>query len=196
MSTSSYGQQGVDAGVPYPGQGPSMGVPYPGQGQGMPATAVAEPPGRRRDVGDSRPSGLSRGGIGWVGAHGGAGTSTLTLVLGGSDLGCRWPDPRRSEPGRIFLVARTNASGLRAASRALNALREGRHPQGMELVGIVLIADAPGRLPMALSRRIRVLRSVAPVHRIPWVPEFRLGKQTRNLPKPLANLGAKLGVTL
>jgi hypothetical protein len=135
------------------------------------------------------PAALSRG-IGWVAAHGGAGTTTLAVVLGGTDLGCRWPDAARAEPGRVLLVARTHAAGLRAASRALNALREGRHPAGLELVGLVLVADAPGRLPLALARRIRVLRSVAPVKRVPWIASWRLGKQARQLPKAMAQLGA------
>lgn len=133
---------------------------------------------------------LSRDGIGWVAAHGGAGTTTLAIVLGGTDLGCRWPDAARAEPGRVLLVARTHAAGLRAASRALNALREGRHPAGLELAGLVLVADAPGRLPLTLTRRIRVLRSVAPVKRVPWIAAWRLGKQAKQLPKAMAQLGA------
>ncbi|HWS32537.1 MAG TPA: DUF6668 family protein [Actinoplanes sp.] len=133
---------------------------------------------------------MSRQGIGWVAAHGGAGTTTMAIVLGGTDLGCRWPDPERGEPCKVLLVARTDAAGLRAAARALNALREGRHPPGMELVSLVLVADTPGRLPLALSRRVRVLRSVAPVTRIPWIAAWRLGKRTRELPKAMVQLGS------
>jgi len=125
-----------------------------------------------------------------VAAHGGAGASTLAVLLGGTDIGCRWPQPGRSEPAGVVLVARTHAGGLRAASRALNALREGRHPPGMRLVALVLVADAPGRLPLTLTRRIRVLRSVTPVFRVPWVPAWRLGKQTGQLPKSMGKLGA------
>jgi hypothetical protein len=92
-----------------------------------------------------------------------------------------------------MLVARTNAAGMRAVSRALNALREGRHPRGMRLVGLVLVADAPGRLPSPLLRRIRVLRSVAPVHRVPWIPSWRLGRQPPRTPAELLKLGAVSG---
>ncbi|MER7167825.1 DUF6668 family protein [Micromonospora sp. NPDC000207] len=139
---------------------------------------------------------LSDEGIGWIGAHGGAGATTLTQLLGGTDLGCRWPDEELAEPGTVMLVARTNAEGMRAMSRALNALREGRHPAGMRLTGLVLLADAPERLPMALSRRIRVLRSVAPVHRVPWIPAWRLGQQPPKLPKALLKLATAAGVHL
>jgi hypothetical protein len=132
---------------------------------------------------------LSGRGVGWVAAHGGAGTTTLAAVLSGIDLGCRWPDPARDEPARIILVARTHAQGLRAASRALNAIREGRHPAGMRLVALVLVADAPGSLPRPLAGRIRLLRSAAPVHRIPWIAPWRLGKKTDRLPRQVVKVG-------
>jgi hypothetical protein len=132
---------------------------------------------------------LSARGMGWVAAHGGAGVTTLSIVVGGTDLGARWPDPARAEPARVMLVARTHAQGLRAASRGLNALREGRHPAGMELVGLVLVADAPGRLPPVLVTRIRLLRSVAPVWRVPWIAPWRFGKQASGLPKQAVGLG-------
>jgi hypothetical protein len=153
-------------------------------------SAHAAPPAPPPAPATPGPRRLTGGGIGWVAAHGGAGTSTLAIVLGGTDLGCRWPDAGRAEPARVMLVARTHAAGLRAASRALNALREGRHPAGLELVAVVLVADAPGRLPMTLGRRIRVLRSVAPVRRVPWIAEWRLGRQAKHLPKALAQLDA------
>ncbi|MFJ6197326.1 hypothetical protein [Micromonospora sp. NPDC092111] len=136
---------------------------------------------------------LSEQGLGWIAAHGGAGTTTLTRLLGGTDLGCRWPDAALAEPATVMLVGRTNAEGMRAVSRALNTLREGRHPPGLRLVGLVLLADAPGRLPLALARRIRVLRSVAPVHRVPWIPSWRLGQQPARLPRALLGLQAAAG---
>ncbi|MBQ1049927.1 hypothetical protein KBX50_15820 [Micromonospora sp. C51] len=146
---------------------------------------------------DSGPAGrrdaLADDGIGWIGAHGGAGASTLTRLLGGTDIGCRWPDPALAEPAQVMVVGRTNLDGLRAVSRALNALREGRHPAGMRLVGVVLIADAPGRLPPTLLSRIRLLRSIAPVHRLPWVPSYRVGEEPKHLPRQLARLSTVVG---
>lgn len=131
---------------------------------------------------------LSEDGIGWIGAHGGAGATTLARLLGGTDIGCRWPDARLAEPARVMLVGRTHLDGLRAVSRALNAMREGRHPAGMRLLGVVLIADAPGRLPAPLVSRIRLLRSVAPVYRVPWIPSYRVGEAPRRQPRQLARL--------
>jgi len=132
---------------------------------------------------------LSGDGVCWVATHGGAGATTLAAVVGGVDVGCRWPDAARHEPARILLLARTHEQGLRAASRALNAIREGRHPAGMELVALVLVADAPGRLPVPLLTRIRLLRSVVPVQRVPWIPQWRLGKTVDRLPGQLVRVG-------
>jgi hypothetical protein len=136
---------------------------------------------------------LSDSGFCWVAAHGGAGATSLAMALGGIDLGCRWPDPAAGEPAHVVLVSRTHAAGMRAASRALNAMREGRHPPGMKLVTLVLVADAPGSLPLALASRVRVLRSVAPVIRVPWIADWRAGKPARSLPKQLFRLGELLG---
>jgi hypothetical protein len=154
--------------------------------------AASEPPQTRPGRSAIRQSLLPYG-VSWVAAHGGAGTSSLTGVLGGTDLGCRWPDAARGEPARVLLVARTHAAGLQAASQALNSLREGRHPPGMSLVALVLVADAPGRLPFTLGRRIRVLRSVVPVRRVPWIAGWRIGKPPKNLPKQLLGLGELAG---
>jgi hypothetical protein len=126
--------------------------------------------------------------VAWVNAHGGGGASTLARVLGGADLRRRWPEPDRGEPGGVLLVARTHAGGMRAASQALNALRLGDHPAGVHLIAVVLVADAPGRLPRRLGQRVRVLRSAAEVHRVPWIPAWRLGEEADPLPKQVRAL--------
>ncbi|MEU6608685.1 hypothetical protein ABZ922_27150 [Streptomyces shenzhenensis] len=59
--------------------------------------------------------------------------------------------------------------------QALSALRDRNAPQGLDLLAVVLVADAPGRLPLSLLRRIRVIRSAAHVHRVPWIPAWRTG---------------------
>ncbi|MCX2928600.1 DUF6668 family protein, partial [Streptomyces sp. NEAU-W12] len=137
--------------------------------------------------------GKSRDEIGWVKAHGGAGASSLAEALGGVDVGARWPEPARGEPRRVMLVGRTSARGLRAVSRALGALQDGKAPQGIDLLGVVLVADAPGRLPLSLLRRIRVVRSVTHVHRVPWIPAWRVGGQPTYLPRQLSVLADLVG---
>ncbi|MFE2041330.1 hypothetical protein ACFXAZ_10435 [Streptomyces sp. NPDC059477] len=119
--------------------------------------------------------------------------SSLVEVLGGVDVGGRWPEPRRGEPRRVVLVGRTSAHGMRAVSQALRALEEGHAPQGLDLLCVVLVADAPGLLPLSLLRRVRVIRSVARVHRVPWIPAWREGGEPRRLPAQLVRLGDLVG---
>ncbi|TRO56038.1 hypothetical protein E4K73_48305 [Streptomyces sp. IB201691-2A2] len=128
--------------------------------------------------------------VSWVNSHGGAGATTMAAVLGGLDAGRRWPDLSRGEPGRIVLLARTHAAGLRAASRALDRLRSGKHPAGVELLALALVTDAPGRLPMQLFRRVRVLRSAVPTVTIPWNSAWRVGDLTGRMPRQIEDLNA------
>ncbi|MGW3104245.1 hypothetical protein, partial [Streptomyces sp. NPDC001100] len=139
------------------------------------------------------PRGRPREDVGWVKAHGGSGATSLAEALGGVDVGARWPEPARGEPYRIVLVGRTSASGLRSVSQALGALTDGKAPQGLELLAVVLVADAPGRLPLSLLRRIRVLRSVARVHRVPWIPAWRTDDRLKYVPRQLVTLSRLVG---
>ncbi|MEV4047112.1 DUF6668 family protein [Streptomyces sp. NPDC049744] len=134
--------------------------------------------------------------VSWVSAHGGSGTSTLARVLGGVDVGRRWPAPGRGEPGQVLLVARTHAEGMRAASQALNALRLGDHPAGIQLLSLVLVADAPGRLPRKLGQRVRVMRSATTVYRVPWVPAWRFGEEMGPPPREVRALDRLLSTSL
>ncbi|MFE2299451.1 DUF6668 family protein [Streptomyces sp. NPDC059445] len=138
----------------------------------------------------------SRDEVGWVKAHGGSGATSLAELFGGVEVGARWPDPARGEPRRVVLVGRTSARGLRSVSQALGALDGGDAPQGLELLGVVLVADAPGRLPLGLLRRVRVLRSVARVHRVPWIPAWRTGGSPRSVPRQLATLARLVGADI
>ncbi|MEU6912929.1 DUF6668 family protein [Streptomyces olindensis] len=113
----------------------------------------------------------------WVGTHGGAGVSTLAAVYGGHDSGRTWPGP--GAPTSVLLVARTHAAGLDTAAGAVEAFRRGQAPPGLDLDAVVLVADAPGRLPRPLAQRVRSLESVIDVYRVPWVPAWRLGEPGR-----------------
>ena len=118
--------------------------------------------------------------IWWVGAHGGAGETTLErLMLGSRAAHHAWPvspDPER--PARTMLVARTSYTGLLAAQRALQDWGSGSVPA--ELDGLVLIADAPGKLPKELRALVDLITSIAPgsTWELPWQTEWRLGHPT------------------
>ncbi|KAF4410155.1 hypothetical protein CRI70_31805 [Streptomyces sp. Ru87] len=163
-----------------------------------PPRAEVPPPGAEPGAGAgpesaAAPSPVPRaGGPAWVSAHGGAGASTLAAVLGGVDSGNRWSDPARGEPRDVLLVARTHAAGLTALSQWLDLYRRGEHPPGVEILGAVLVADAPGRLPRQLAQRVKVIGSVVNVHRVPWVPTWRTGKLDGPLPREIGALARVL----
>lgn len=109
-----------------------------------------------------------------AGVHGGAGTTTVARLLAATDLGRDWPGPR--DPRHLFLTARTNVRGLTAASQALAGYCSKQHPDGPYLAGFILFADAPGKLPKPLKRRILILASATLVYRLPWIPAWRLSE--------------------
>ncbi|MER5201228.1 DUF6668 family protein [Streptomyces sp. NPDC002755] len=151
----------------------------------VPAAIVQAPPTAPRQRSSSSPAGIS-----WVGAHGGAGASTFAAALGGVDVGHAWPDISQDEPGDMLLLARTHLAGLQAASQALDSLRTGRHPAGLQLLALVLVADAPGRLPPELWRRVRVLRAAVRTFNIPWIAQWRVGRPAPKAPRAVVDLAA------
>ncbi|MEU1533036.1 DUF6668 family protein [Streptomyces fagopyri] len=136
----------------------------------------------RGPVGEAAPPGAEHGQVlagtrrfAWVATHGGAGTSTLATVFGGQDTGRDWPRSARDESCSVLLVGRTHATGLEAVSYTLDIFRRGEAPPGLDLEAVVLVADAPGRLPRPLAQRVKALASVVDVHQVPWVPAWRIG---------------------
>ncbi|MFI0817280.1 DUF6668 family protein [Streptomyces sp. NPDC021098] len=124
----------------------------------------------------------------WLSVHGGAGASTLATLLGGVDIGHRWPDVSRGEPHTVLLVARTHSAGLQAVSQTLDVFRRGDQPPGVQVAAVVLVADAPGRLPRALNQRIKIIGSAIAVHRVPWVAAWRTGELNGPVPREVTAL--------
>lgn len=78
------------------------------------------------------------------------------------DAGQSWPVPAASGDGvRAVVTARTCAASLEAARAAAVEWVEGACP-GVELVGLLLGADAPGKRPKALHRRVRDVSGPSP----------------------------------
>ena len=113
----------------------------------------------------------------WIvcGAHGGAGENTIaSLIPGGRAAGHAWPIATDDEQPKVLLLARTTHRGLQAAQTALREWASGGVP--VQLGGLVLIADAPGRLPKHLRQQAEVLSKAAPTcWRIPWIAAWRDG---------------------
>lgn len=111
----------------------------------------------------------------WVGAHGGAGESTLEQLLEGSRAaGHAWPlyDQQRTDRPPVAIVARTDVRGLQAAQRLAAEWASGHIP--VDLLGLVLIADAPGRLPRSLKDLAALVAGGVPTTwRLPWVEAWR-----------------------
>lgn len=176
------------------------------RGTSSTGTAVAEPAGVfgvRCDAGESRLPVVettlrdARVAVWWMGVHGGAGEDTLEAVFAGSRAaGHRW---RVAAPGlprpHVVLVARTSARGLVAAQRAMRQLHEDQLV--VSVLGLVWIADAPGRLPRALRDLQAVVSGGAPrVWSLPWVERWRLGElpSRSNSPREAERLLADLVV--
>jgi hypothetical protein len=131
----------------------------------------------------------------WLGVHGGAGEKTLEAIFRGScAAGHRWPVASPSNPpAMVVLVARTNARGLLAAQSAMQQWQASE--LGLLVVGLVLMADAPGRLPRALRHLAGVVGGGVPrVWSFPWVGSWRAGEvpSRANSPREAERLLADL----
>ncbi|WP_198359145.1 DUF6668 family protein [Streptomyces fildesensis] len=130
----------------------------------------------------------------WLGCHGGSAVSTLEYAVpGGRDAHRAWPVVQGGGPVPVVLTARTHAIGLQAAQRAIQQWASGAVP-GVTLLGLVLVADAPGRLPKALRDLRRLVSGGAPrTWDVPWVEEWRCGEPpTDHSPRQLTVLSREL----
>ncbi|MFB9830836.1 DUF6668 family protein [Actinoallomurus acaciae] len=119
--------------------------------------------------------------------HGGAGVSTLTaLIPRSASAGRYWPMPVPPVRARVLLVARSHASGLCAAQAAARQWAAGVLPN-VRLLGLVVIADAPGKRPRPLSELVRLISGGVPrLWELPWVEALRLGEQPSHIRLPSA----------
>lgn len=132
----------------------------------------------------------------WVGCHGGAGESTLSLAVEeGRDAGGRgWPVSASGLQNNVVLVTRTHAGGLQAAQTAARQWATGRL-DGVNLLGLVAIADAPGKLPKSLQEWLKLVSGGVPrVWRVPWNESWRLGEwpDPQNSPRDVRKLASEL----
>jgi len=112
----------------------------------------------------------------WLGVHGGAGETTLaTLFAGVPAAEHSWPISDAPRKARVVLVARTNFLGMVAAQAAMRDW-SANHRQQVNVLGLVLIADRPGRLPRPLIDLQRTLEGATRnLWWLPWVESWTLG---------------------
>lgn len=111
----------------------------------------------------------------FLGVHGGAGETTLSgLNPGWQAADHRWPSVSGGA-APVVLVARTHVTGLRAAQAAAIQWASGSTPE-IQLLGLALVQDAPGKLPKELRELIQIISGGVPrTWSIPWVEAWRLG---------------------
>lgn len=113
-----------------------------------------------------------------VATHGGSGARSLAAVLTAAEVCRSWPidaEANLASPVPVLLVCRSHAHGLTSAQRFAREYRDGDCPSGLFLLGCAVVADAPGRLPIALRRLQRLLAAAVPqLWPVPWVPAWRL----------------------
>lgn len=116
-----------------------------------------------------------------LGVHGGAGESTLAAWLDARPCGHAWPTSPGLRP-RVLLAARTHARGLETARRAASEWASGSMP--VDVLGLVLIGDAPGRkLPTSLRAQVRQLAGAVPkTWTIPFLPALREATEPDSTP--------------
>ncbi|WP_330346626.1 hypothetical protein OG858_47355 (plasmid) [Streptomyces europaeiscabiei] len=129
-----------------------------------------------------------QGGWAWLGCHGGAGVTSLQHALpGGYDAGRMWPAPVANLRHPVVLVCRSNVAGLTAAQNAARQWASG-HVQGVDLLGLVVLADAPGKLPRPLKDLFHLVSGGLPrTWTVPWLDAWRLGET------PSADQSRRLG---
>ena len=112
----------------------------------------------------------------WVtGTHGGAGETRLTELIGNArSAGHAWPVLEEENPRpRVLLVCRSDLRGLRTAQNAIIEWVSQASP-AVELLGLAIMADAPGKLPKPLKEFASIVGSGAPRHwLLPWVDAWR-----------------------
>ena len=104
----------------------------------------------------------------WRGAHRGAGITTLAREFGGADLGMT------STPSLpILVVCRCSISGLIAAQHL--AASELSESPTWKCLGLVIVADGPGRLHKPVSELAALVAGGYPAQwSIPWVESWRV----------------------
>lgn len=111
----------------------------------------------------------------WLGVHGGAGESSLARLNRGTRAAeHHWPVAPSGST--VVLVARSNISGLQAAQKAATEWGSHSLPLNLRVAGLVVIADAPGRIPKEIRDFAHVVGGGVPyLWHFPWIEAWRFG---------------------
>lgn len=153
---------------------------------GRPSRAQPGPPlsepadGERGCAAEGRA--VPAGQLALVGAHGGAGVSSLLRCglqqAGAVDGQRRWP-----AAGLVLLVARTSTVGVQRVRDLAREHAGDPASPGARVCGLVLVADAPGRLPPRVRELADLVSGAVPrLWQVPWLEEWRLAALDQPLP--------------
>lgn len=161
--------------LPPPPAGRRRRAPSPALSRPAPGLVSPPPAGRTLSASAHRIDA-----VGLLGAHGGAGVTSLLragLDQLAVDAGRCWP-----RAGLVLLVARTSTSGLEWARDLARQHASGRAGD-VELLGVVWVPDAPGRLPArTCGLRDLVSGAFGRTWHLPWLEPWRLAATTEPLP--------------
>lgn len=104
-----------------------------------------------------------------------AGQPLIELPRFAVNAGRAWPEPSLERTGLVVVVCATTMRGLAWARDIAGQYLAGCAPAGTQLLGVVTIADQPGRLPQPIAAAKGLLGGVYPhTWHVPYVPEYRL----------------------
>lgn len=109
-----------------------------------------------------------------VGTHGGAGESRIAdLIESARPTDHFWPALLSGSRPQVLLVCRADMRGLTTARNALTQWVSGAAPK-VDLLGLAVLADAPGKTPKALRDFTALVGGGAPrFWTLPWVDAWR-----------------------
>lgn len=109
-----------------------------------------------------------------VGTHGGAGESRIAdLIESARSTDHCWPVLPSGGKPRVLLVCRADMRGLTTARNTLTQWASGAAPEN-DLLGLAVLADAPGKTPKALRDFAALVGGGAPrFWSLPWVDAWR-----------------------
>lgn len=110
----------------------------------------------------------------FLGAHGGAGASTLAHVISRTgDAGGRWPGGHGQQSPFVVIVAEESVMGLSKAHALVRQHASGGAGQAAQLLGMVTVARVPGKRPQAVRQQREVATALVDQHwSIPFIPSM------------------------
>ena len=116
------------------------------------------------------PDGQDAPAVWLMGAHGGAGTTTLAHCWAPFAEASMFP--AADDPNFVVVVTAAHRSGLDSAHRVIRQMQAGQ-AGGCELLGLVLVHMAPGKLHKLLKQRLAgIAANISQVWEVPFVEQW------------------------